>query len=615
MLNSVFEQAPTSLLLIDPIQDRIVNANAAARTLFALEQTAIASTRATAIFKACLGELHCFSQQVLETKRASTSALFIVQESPCYLDIDASDIDGLLLFSCETSENNYQKMLRAKAQHQYQAGLLDWYHNDSVFDDFEKLNKLLLTAVGDGIYGVDAQGCTTFVNSASERILGWRRNELIGKKIHDIIHHTHHDGSHYHVHQCPIYSAFRDGKVHVIESEVFWAKSGQAIPVEYTSTPVIDNGELVGAVVVFRDISERQKTQQRLLAAFDEIASLKKKLEVENAYLIEEIKADFNHHRIIGKSTALQRLIQQIELVASTEANVLIVGESGTGKELVARALHDASQRKSRPLIKVNCAAIPADLFESEFFGHVKGAFSGAVSDRIGRFELADGGTIFLDEIGEIPLQLQSKLLRVLQEQQFEPVGDSNTRSVNVRVIAATNQNLKRLVEQQKFREDLYFRLNVFPIDSPPLRERIEDIPLLLQHFVTKICHRFNQPKPKISAVQLEHLKSYQWPGNIRELENIIERQVILAKGGKLDFSFLSKQNRVSQTIKPQAMQESVLSKKQYQALEVNNIKRALGQCKGKIYGPEGAAELLGLPPTTLASKIKKYQIDRKAAS
>ncbi|MCU4676517.1 sigma 54-interacting transcriptional regulator [Catenovulum sp. 2E275] len=475
----------------------------------------------------------------------------------------------------------------------------------------ERHNQLLLSAVGDGIYGVDANGCTTFVNQAAEQILGWRKNEITGKKIHDIIHHSHGDGDIYHSQHCPIYASFRDGKVHIIEDEVFWHKSGEAIPVEYTSTPVTDRGELVGAVVIFRDITERKKTQEKLLHALDEIASLKQKLEVENAYLLEELNADFNHHRIIGQSAVLQRLVQQIELVGPTSANVLIIGESGTGKELIARALHESSERKSRPLIKVNCAAIPAELFESEFFGHIKGAFSGAIAERTGRFELADGGTIFLDEIGELPLQLQGKLLRVLQEQQFERVGDSKTRNVDVRVIAATNRDLKQLVEDKKFREDLYFRLNVFPIDSPPLRSRIDDIPMLLTHFVNKVCKKLNQPKPSISMSQMQHLQNYDWPGNIRELENIIERQVILAKGGKLDFSFLAINQPKYNQITPSSISPELMTNHQYQALEVINIKKALKQSKGKIYGDKGAAELLGLKPTTLASKIKKYQISR----
>jgi transcriptional regulator with GAF, ATPase, and Fis domain len=333
---------------------------------------------------------------------------------------------------------------------------------------------------------------------------------------------------------------------------------------------------------------------------------------MDNAYLLEELNADFNHHQIIGQSIQVQHMVNQIELVGATNANVIITGESGTGKELIARAIHEVSERKGRPLIRVNCAAIPADLFESEFFGHVKGAFSGAISDRVGRFELADGATIFLDEVGEIPLQLQGKLLRVLQEQQFERVGESQTRHVNVRVISATNQKLKTLVQQNKFREDLYFRLNVFPIHSPALRERTDDIPLLVKHFIDKVCLNFNRPKPQVSVSQMRFLTQYHWPGNIRELENIIERQIILTKSNKINFEFLADESVFNnESFNPKSAPQLMRVEEQ-KALEKTNLANALKHCQGKIYGENGAAQLLGLKPTTLASKLKKYCLNRQ---
>ena len=333
---------------------------------------------------------------------------------------------------------------------------------------------------------------------------------------------------------------------------------------------------------------------------------------MDNAYLLEELNADFNHHQIIGQSMNVRHMVNQIELVGATNANVIITGESGTGKELIARAIHEVSERKARPLIRVNCAAIPADLFESEFFGHVKGAFSGATSDRIGRFELADGATIFLDEVGEIPLQLQGKLLRVLQEQQFERVGESKTRNVDVRVISATNQNLKKLVQQNKFREDLYFRLNVFPIHSPALRERIDDIPLLVTHFIKKVCLNFNRSIPHVSVSQMKVLTQYHWPGNIRELENIIERQVILAKSNKLNFDFLVKETEFVGDSPTVQVSPALMTAQEQKALERSNLINALKHCQGKIYGEDGAAQLLGIKPTTFASKLKKYALNRQ---
>jgi len=334
---------------------------------------------------------------------------------------------------------------------------------DAAFDRIERENQPILRAAGEGIYGVNADGRTTFVNPAAERMLGWTAEELVGRDMHSLVHHSHPDGSHYADDTCPIYAAFRDGAIRHVENEKFFRKDGQSFWVEYTSTPIRDNGVLIGAVIVFRDVSQRRDADEKLRAAHEEVDRLRKRLELENAYLQEQIRIDGNHYGIIGRSAAIQKTLSQVALVAPTDATVLIAGESGTGKELVARAIHEDSRRANRPLIRVNCAAIPVDLFESEFFGHAKGAFVGALRDRIGRFELADGGTLFLDEIGEIPVPLQGKLLRVLQEGQFERVGEARTRRVDVRVIAATNRDLKALARRGSFREDLYFRSTSSP--------------------------------------------------------------------------------------------------------------------------------------------------------
>jgi PAS domain S-box-containing protein len=611
MKDDLFWNAPTALLFIDPFNDVILAANQQASALFAMKQADIINGKVTEFFAGCLGELFAFTQQVLQEGHAWSSELFIMSNGDnVYLDMTARRHDNKLILSCQQASLAFAHHFKALAQSEYKAGIQNW--NTTVFEEIERQNQLLLSAVGDGIYGVDLNGNTTFVNRAAEQILGWKKAELAGKNMHNLIHHSHHDGTHYHPHACPIYSAFKDGSVHSVDNEVFWKKDGTAVPVEYTSTPVTENGVLIGAVVVFRDITQRKSIQTKLLNALQEVDSLKQRLEMEKAYLLEEINADFNHHRIIGQSMKVKHMINQIELVAATNANVLITGESGTGKELIARAIHEESERKARPLIRVNCAAIPADLFESEFFGHVKGAFSGAISDRVGRFELADGATIFLDEVGEIPLPLQGKLLRVLQEQQFERVGESKTRHVDVRVISATNQHLKKLVEENKFREDLYFRLNVFPIHSPALRERADDIPLLVKYFIDKICLNVNRPHPELSVAQMNFLKEYHWPGNIRELENIIERQIILAKSNKIDFEFLVNETVYhSQPLAPAPMPK-LMSVQDQKTLERTNLINALQHCQGKIYGADGAAELLGLKPTTLSSKLKKYGIHRQ---
>ncbi|CAN5924287.1 hypothetical protein BH11MYX4_BH11MYX4_53890 [soil metagenome] len=331
------------------------------------------------------------------------------------------------------------------------------------------------------------------------------------------------------------------------------------------------------------------------------------RLQAQNTYLYEEILTDYNFGAVIGESPALQKVLEQTQLVASTGASVLINGESGTGKELIARAIHEQSPRKSRVLIKVNCSAIPDSLFESEFFGHVRGAFTGAIKDKPGRFELADGGTLFLDEIGEVPIAMQAKLLRVLQEQELERVGDTTTRKVDVRIIAATNRDLRVEVEEGRFRQDLYYRLSVFPIALPPLRERHEDIPLLAAHFARKSARQMGRPTPQITRATMEELAAYDWPGNIRELQNAVERAVIVSRGGPLQFDLPKPLPPRPAAVAPaRALSPpSLLTREELKRQERDNIVRALEQAGGKVFGPGGAAELLGMKPTTLASRIR----------
>jgi PAS domain S-box-containing protein len=451
------------------------------------------------------------------------------------------------------------------------------------------------------------------VNPAAEKMLGWTATELVGKQMHTTVHHSHGDGSHYEHTKCPIYAAFRDGVVHKVDDEVFWRKDGTSFFVEYTSTPVWDRGSLVGAVIVFRDITERREAEDRLRKALDEVQSLRERLEEENDYLKEDIRQERRYHSIVGSSPAIETVLEQIELVASTDATVIITGESGTGKELIARAIHDASDRKDRPLIRVNCAAVPRELFESEFFGHVKGAFTGATRDRSGRFELADKGTLFLDEVGEIPIDLQGKLLRVLQERQFEPVGSNRTRNIDVRVIAATNRNLKEEVSHGRFREDLYFRLNVFPIQAVPLRDRLDDVPQLAQYFLKAAAQRLKMSPPTLKKHHVSQLCCYDWPGNVRELENVIERAVILSRGGELRFDLPETNVAVSTAdVSSQAhAKERILTEAERRARTKSEIETAVRASDGRIFGPDGAAAMLGLKPTTLLSRMKSLGISR----
>lgn len=619
MHTDYFDHSPVAQLVLDPYADSVLGANAEACRLLLQTHQQLLQQRPSRLFAADLAGLVVFSEEVLTCGQGWTNRLSVrCGELPENMDIRARRLPTeppQLLLSLQPTAEWQARHEHLEAEHHYQSGIQHWHRVAQVFQEFERQNQLLLDAAGEGIYGVDEHGCAIFINPAGERILGYSARELAGRNIHEVVHHTHADGSHFPIETCPIFAAFRDGDVQTVEDDVFWAKDGRPVDVEYTSTPVYDNGRIVGAVVVFRDVTQKKADHQRLLAALAEVEQLKHRLELENAYLQEEINSGFNHHQIIGQSAAVQHTVQQIQLVAATDATVLIQGESGTGKELIARAIHETSPRSRRSLIRVNCAAIPADLFESEFFGHVKGAFTGAAHDRPGRFELADGGTLFLDEVGEIPLHLQGKLLRVLQEQQFERVGEARTRHVDVRIIAATNRDLKRYVEEGKFREDLYFRLNVFPIESVPLRRRREDIPLLARHFLGKACTRMNKPGLKISLSQLERLVQYHWPGNIRELENVIERQVILARGQALQFSELQLASPPENKPLPRAtstLDTPVLSEDALQLQQRDNILAALAQCRGRVFGAQGAAALLGIPPTTLASRLRKWKVDAR---
>jgi formate hydrogenlyase transcriptional activator len=336
--------------------------------------------------------------------------------------------------------------------------------------------------------------------------------------------------------------------------------------------------------------------------AFQEIAELKNKLAQEKLYLEDEIRSEMNFDEIIGESTSLRAVLKQVETVAPTDSTVLITGETGTGKELIARAIHNLSPRRERTFVKVNCAAIPTGLLESELFGHERGAFTGAIAQRIGRFELADGGTIFLDEIGDIPLELQPKLLRVLQEQEFERLGSTHTTRVDIRLVAATNRNLAEMVAARTFRSDLYYRLRVFPILMPPLRDRQEDIPSLVRYFVEKHARRMNRKVETIPAETLDQLVHYPWPGNIRELENLIERAVIVSPGPVLRVPLGELRSGT------EALDESLTLR----AAERDHILKALEATKWVLAGPRGAAIRLGMKRTTLQSKMRKLGIEKQ---
>lgn len=455
-----------------------------------------------------------------------------------------------------------------------------------------RFSDFTIESISDGVFWIDEKANFVKVNNAACKNLGYSREELLQMSGKDI------NPSFNKIKSQEFWERTAKEKSYTFRTE-HTRKDGSTFPVEITNNVIVYEGKELRCSIV-RDITEQIQKEQEIQNALEEVKKLKDRLQKENAYLMQEIKLNHNFEEIVSESESYKQILINVEQVAATNATVLITGESGTGKELLARAVHNLSSRRGSPLVKVNCAALPSNLIESELFGHEKGAFTGAVQRKVGRFELADKGTIFLDELGEMPLELQAKLLRVLQEGEFERVGGTQTLKVDVRVIAATNRDLLKSIKEGIFREDLYYRLNVFPIESLPLRDRIEDIPVLVNHFIKKFETRLGKKVSKVSKEVIQALKKYDWPGNIRELENLIERAMIVSIGNTLQIgSWLPKVNhdRKSKSIIP-------LSENERQ-----HIERALKACKGKVRGDDGAAVMLEINPTTLEARMKKLGI------
>lgn len=445
----------------------------------------------------------------------------------------------------------------------------------------------------DSIFWIDENAKFYRVNDAACIALGYTREELIGKTGADINPDFTVDISQ------KLWDETKEKTTYVFET-IHKRKDGSTFPVEITNNVFEYEGREFRCSIV-RNITDRIKKRQEVLDALNEVERLKNQLEKENSYLKEEIKLNSNFDEIVSKNRAFHKILHQVEQVANSDATVLITGESGTGKELLARAVHHLSNRKERPLIKINCATLPANLIESELFGHEKGAFTGALDKKTGRFEMADKGTIFLDEIGELPLELQPKLLRVLQEGEFERLGSTTTTKVHVRIIAATNRDLEKEVSTGNFREDLFYRLNVFPIESPTLRSRKEDIPILVNHFISKYSKKLAKKELTVSKRNMELLMGYEWPGNIRELENVIERAMIVSFGSKLDIGdwFVKK---------PSSKSTSSLSMEE---VERNHIIEVLKSTNWRVSGKQGAANILKMNAKTLDSRMRKLNIQR----
>jgi PAS domain S-box-containing protein len=465
----------------------------------------------------------------------------------------------------------------------------------------EELSALLDSAM-DAVVVLDAAGNITRINPAGERVFGCTTEDLLGENIREYL--------------PPESAAQFDAFVKELEAQsadrrqlwipqsfpvLRWDKS--TFPAEATISRFANRGQVFHTVIL-RNVDERLAAERRIAL-----------LAEETEYLRESARELAGMGEMLGASPAMRELFEALKRVAGTDATVLVFGETGTGKELIARLIHQSGARKDKPLVRVNCAAIPGTLMESEFFGHERGAFTGATARREGRFGLADGGTIFLDEVGELPLDLQAKLLRVLQEGEFEPLGSARTRKVNVRVIAATNRDLGGMAREGKFREDLFYRLNVFPLRLPPLRERGSDVALLARAFAERYARLMGRRLDPLRPEDFQRLQDYQWPGNVRELQNVIERAIIFSTGARLDLTRAMPKTTAPATTPVGGVDERearILSAKELESFERANIERALAACGGKISGENGAACRLGLPPSTLNSRIKALGIQRK---
>lgn len=459
------------------------------------------------------------------------------------------------------------------------------------------------------LHTVDGNGNVVTVTDHWLQKLGYEREEVVGRPISDFFTDSDREA----LSGGRLQKFISQGEFNNEERQVV-TKSGRVLDLIVSAISHRDaEGNVDRMLIASKDVTERNRTERRLRETLAENVRLRDELERERDYLREEVNVAMNFGRIVGSSPVLTQMLARVEAVAETPASVLLQGESGVGKELVAHAIHARSPRAEAPLVKVNCASIPKELFESEFFGHVKGAFTGAHRDRVGRFQLADGGTLFLDEVSEIPLEQQGKLLRVLQEGEFEPVGDDVTKSVDVRVVAATNRDLEKLIFAGEFREDLFYRLSVFPIEVPPLRKRGGDIIKLAQHFLEKACNDFGRPLMKLSRAQGGMLRDYNWPGNVRELKNVIERAVILSPRNvlRLDLSMSSLGANNMSAQPEQRSEDQVLTETEMRRLQKRNLVAALKQTGWRVSGPDGAAEVLGVKPTTLADRIRSYGIRR----
>lgn len=602
-ISLTLEHYPLPTLVIDAHSGDIAEHNVEATRLFGADRMAGTLNK---VLQSPAGDMAVFLEAVLHFGRYTTSALIFENSDDRKLRLQTFGtkvFDSHVMLSFLDLDAQEWRNQVAEHDAHHRAGLMQWQNIHGFFREMEAQNQLILEAAGEGIYGINAEGKATFVNRAAQEMLGWNADDLIGRDLHQIIHHHHLNGDLFHAHECPIYDSFRRDKTVRVEDDAFWRKDGKPILVEYISTPIYDHGVLAGAVVIFRDVTERKENEKKLRRALEEVEKLRFQLEQENDYLLTEIRNVRSHAGIIGQSASIRNLNTQIDLVADTQTNVLISGAAGTGKSLTVSAIHEASSRRKRPLVRVNCSDIPTRNLEAEMFGYRRGAFRGAVRDTTGKLALANNGTLQLDEVSDLPKAFQAKLIAVIQDGAFRRIGDTHDTPVSLRIASTTARDLAAEVRAERFRQDLYFALSVLPIHCDSLKDRPEDIPFLAQHFLDRASGRLRLPTTRLSKANIQALLGYDWPGNVRELENVIERAAILAQGEKLRIEFQT----TAATQRDDT--DEILSFSDLKRLERDNLIRCLRRSNGKVSGASGAARLLQLAPTTVFSKIKALAI------
>lgn len=601
---SLVDLQPLPALLISPRENRVLHANDAAKSLLHLtdqiSDTLLSNAAEVSVFLDAVAHFGRYVDRSLQYRGSGQHELqletFGVQLDDGHVMLSFLDLDALDKRNHQMEQDAHQK-----------GGLLKWQNIYGFFREMEAQNHLILEAAGEGIYGINAEGKATFVNRAAQEMLGWSADDLIGRELHRIIHHKHLNGDHFPAHKCPIYLSFRKDETMRVDDDVFWRKDGKPILVEYVSTPIYDHNVLAGAVVIFRDVTERRENERKLREALAQVEELKEKLEQENDYLLTEVRSARSHTGVVGVSPAIKSLNMQIDLAARNNAHVLVSGPPGSGKSLTASAIHEASDRQRRPLVRINCSETNVQSLEAELFGHKRGAFHGATRDQTGKLLMANNGTLHLDEVADLPISVQDKLHDVLQSKHFKRLGDTTQTPVSLTVVGTTSRDLAAEVRAGRFRQDLYFTLNLFSIRCAALSERPEDIPYLAKHFLDRTTRRLRLPATRLTRSNISALEQYAWPGNVRELENVIERGAILAQGRRLEFDFQMLDNPLSTN------SEQVFTAEDLRDFERTNLQNILKRTKGKVAGEHGAAAVLGLAATTVYSRIKSLGIDAAA--